>query len=170
MIDTSLKVKCDASDSDILVYSKYLRFCLRLSLSLNGRMAIPRQNSHRITIWLFDWLSQILLTCQSPFRLKTQMQPEAYRMHTYNEVPYRWRRGVVGAGAGPWVACQVMSNASSVMVTWDPCELNDREIELKTWPPATLMAVGNNYNFYLPDLTVKTRIFGINKKECSLVI
>lgn len=36
------------------VFSKYLRSRLRLILNLNSRMAIQRQNSHRITNWLFD--------------------------------------------------------------------------------------------------------------------
>ena len=56
-----------------------------------------------------------------PIAIQTQiqMQHEAYRMHTYNEVPYRWG-GVVWAGTGPWGACQAMSNASSVIVHATP--------------------------------------------------
>ena len=58
----------------------------------------------------------------SAIQTQIQMQHEAYRMHTYNEVPYRWGEGVVGAGAGagPLGACQAMSNASSVMVHGTP--------------------------------------------------
>ena len=36
------------------VFLKYLRFRLRLSLSLNGRMVIRWQNSRQITIQLFQ--------------------------------------------------------------------------------------------------------------------
>ena len=88
-------------------FLKYLRF--RLHLSLNGRTAIRRQNSHRITIhqiWrkLVEWpndssqsvtkqfesewqngnLATVLsLNCHSVVQTQTQTQtePEAYRMH-----------------------------------------------------------------------------------------
>ena len=68
-----------------VVFSKYLRFRLRLRLSLNGRIPIQQQNSCRITIWLLDWLFHIWqmvirwLFCR---RIAIrQKESEAYRMH-----------------------------------------------------------------------------------------
>ena len=86
-------------------FSKYLRF--RLSLSLNGQMAIWRQNSRWITIWpfreqsveqpnaiqLFDPLHPNLMNGNSATVLSSnchsadqmQTEPEACRMHSNSQ-------------------------------------------------------------------------------------
>ena len=71
-----------------------------------------------------------------PIAIQTQiqMQHEAYRMHTYNEVPYRWGGGG-GWGRGRGRALGCLSGDVQCIISngpWDPCELNGREIQLKT--------------------------------------
>ena len=58
------------------LHSLCLRFRLRLSLSLNGQMAIQRQNSRRITIRPFR-------KGRSNGRMATE--PEVFRKHIVNK-------------------------------------------------------------------------------------
>ena len=82
----SPEVKCAKSERTIIKMraSVCFGFRLRLSLSLNGRMAIRRQNSRRITIrqiWKSQWNGQMVvqqLFCRRiairPFRLKLKLK------------------------------------------------------------------------------------------------